>query len=61
MNDKKRCSVNSEMLDRMYKNKLKEDDLEGFSPEQIKEMKAICKERREYFEEIYAIINTIGC
>lgn len=49
------------ILDRMYKNKLREDDLEGFTDAQVKEMKAICKERREYFEEMYKIANSVSC
>ena len=49
------------ILDRMYKNKLKEDDLEGFSPEQIKEMKAICKERHDYFVNMYEVVNGVNC
>lgn len=49
------------ILDRMYKGKLRDGDLDKFTPEQIATMEAICKERREYFDEIYAIINTIGC
>ena len=49
------------ILDRMYKGKLKDGDLDKFTAEQIAEMEAICKERREYFDDIYAIINAIGC
>ncbi|MBQ8546109.1 MAG: ATP-dependent 6-phosphofructokinase [Clostridia bacterium] len=48
------------ILDRMYKNKLKDDDLEGFTTEQIKEMKAICKERHDYFVNMYEVVNAIG-
>ena len=48
------------ILDRMYKNKLKDDDLEGFTVEQIKEMKAICKERHDYFVNMYEVVNAIG-
>lgn len=48
------------ILDRMYKNKLKDGDLDKFTPEQIEEMKAICKERRDYFINIYEVINSIG-
>ncbi len=48
------------ILDRMYKNKLKDDDLEGFTDEQIKQMKAICKERRDYFVNMYEVVNAIG-
>ena len=34
------------ILDRMYKNQLKEHALDSFTPPQIKEMEAICEERR---------------
>ena len=49
------------ILDRMYKNKLKDGDLDNFTKEQIDEMKAICEERRTYFKNICDVINTIGC
>lgn len=49
------------ILDRMYKGKLKDGDLDNFSKEQITEMEAICKERREYFDEMYKVVNAIGC
>lgn len=48
------------ILDRMYKNKLKDGDLEKFSEAQIEEMKKICDERRKYFDEMYNVVNTIG-
>lgn len=46
--------------DRMYKNKLKDGDLDAFSPEQIETMKAICAKRRREIEDLYAIINDIA-
>lgn len=49
------------IVDRMYKNKLKDGDLDSFTPEQIEDMKALCKERHEYFEEMYKIVNSVGC
>lgn len=49
------------VLDRMYKNKLKDGDLEKFTAEQVAEMEAICAERRAYFDEMYEIVNAIGC
>ena len=49
------------IVDRMYKGKLKDGDLDAFTPEQIEEMKALCEERREYFENMYKIVNSIGC
>ena len=48
------------ILDRMYKNKLKEDDLEGFTDKQLAEMKAICKERHDYFVDMYEVINGVN-
>lgn len=49
------------IVDRMYKGKLKDGDLEQFTKEQIAEMEAICAERRAYFDEIYDVISAIGC
>ena len=49
------------ILDRMYKGKLKDGDLDKFTPEQIKEMEAICAERRKYFTDMYEVVNAIGC
>ena len=39
--------------DRMYKNKLKEGDLEGFSEEELEQMKAICEKRRKEIADLY--------
>ena len=41
--------------DRMYKNKLKENDLEGFTQEEIAEMKKICAKRTEEIRSLYKI------
>ena len=41
--------------DRMYKNKLKENDLDGFSEEEIAEMKKICAKRTEEIQSLYKI------
>lgn len=49
------------IVDRMYKGKLKDGDLDNFSKEQIAEMEAICAERRAYFDEMYKVIQAIGC
>ena len=46
--------------DRMYKNKLKEGDLDKFTPEQIAEMEAICKKRRAEINELYSVINDLA-
>ena len=43
------------ILDRMYKNKLKDGDLEMFSAEQIEEMRAICAKRKAEIERLYKI------
>ena len=65
------CSRNNEIIDtdikyalivdRMYKNKLKPGDLDAFSAEEIEAMKALCKERQAYFDNMNDIANTIGC
>ena len=49
------------IVDRMFKNKLKDGDLDAFSDKEIESMKALCEERRAYFKDMYDIINTIGC
>ena len=46
--------------DRMYKNRLKDGDLDQFTPEQIEDMKALCAKRHAEIEELYAIINDIA-
>lgn len=48
------------IVDRMFKNKLKDGDLDGFSAEEIEKMKALCAERRDYFDDMYDIMLTIG-
>lgn len=40
-------------LDRMYKGKLGEGDLDEFSPEEIERMKAECEERRDAMRALY--------
>ena len=46
--------------DRMYKKKLKHGDLDKYSAEEIAEMEAICKKRRDEIEELYKIANDIA-
>ena len=46
-------------LDKMYKNKLKDGDLDAFSEEQIAEMKAFCEEKRKYFDMMYKIADDV--
>ncbi|MBO5373852.1 MAG: ATP-dependent 6-phosphofructokinase [Clostridia bacterium] len=49
------------IVDRMFKNKLKDGDLDAFSAEELESMKALCEERRAYFNDMYDIMKTIGC
>ena len=44
------------VLDRMYKNKLKDGDLDAFSPEDIAKMKAEIKRKQEQM----AYLNEVG-
>lgn len=46
--------------DRMYKNKLKEGDLDQFSEEEIAQMKAICAKRRAEIEDLYELVNALA-
>lgn len=46
--------------DRMYKNKLKEGDLDKYSEEDIAAMKAICAKRRAEVNELYKLANDIA-
>ncbi len=48
------------IVDRMFKGKLKDGDLDAFSAEEIEAMKALCAERRAYFENMYDVMLTIG-
>lgn len=64
------CDVNNEIcavdinysliLDRMYKNKLKEGDLDRFTQEQIADMQAACARRRAQIESLYETVNRLG-
>jgi len=47
-------------MDRMYKNKLKDGDLEPYSVEQIEEMKVICERKRALIASICASVNKLG-
>jgi len=40
-------------LDRMYKHKLKEDELERYTREQVEEMRAFCAKKHADFEKLY--------
>lgn len=48
------------ITDRMYKNKLKDGDLDKFTPEQLEEMKALCEKRKEEIRNLYQVANDIG-
>ena len=48
------------IADRMYKNKLKEGDLDGFTPEQLEGMKQLCDKRREEIENLYKVAGHVG-
>ena len=41
--------------DKMYKNKLKEGELDSFTEDEINEMKALCEKRRSKIKELYQI------
>ncbi|MBE6662167.1 MAG: 6-phosphofructokinase [Ruminococcaceae bacterium] len=47
------------ILDRMYKNKLKDGDLDMFSAEQIDEMRAVCAKRKAEIERLYQIARDV--
>ncbi len=48
------------VTDRMYKNKLKDGDLDRFSAEQLDAMKARCAEKRAILEDLMDVAMTIG-
>ena len=48
------------MLDRMYKGKLQEGDLDNFSPDAIAEMKSACAYRQAKMERLYRMSFDIG-
>ena len=48
------------ILDRMYKGKLAEGDLDSFSAAEVESMKAICAERRGLLEDKYHALNRLG-
>ncbi len=49
------------IADRMYKNKLKDGDLDKFTPEQIEDMKALAEKRREEIRNLYSVASDVGC
>lgn len=46
--------------DRMYKNKLKEGDLDKFSEEEIAQMQSICEKRRAEIADLYSMVNDLA-
>ena len=48
------------ILDRMYKGKLKDGDLDPFSPETLEEMRAEIEEKRRVIKETYDVAATIN-
>ena len=48
------------ILDRMYKNKLKDGDLDRFSEEEIEQMKADIKAKQAHLTRLYGISKTIN-
>ena len=52
--------VFSQMTDRMYKGKLKDGDLDGFTAEQIKQMEEICDKRRAEIAELYSLVSDLA-
>ena len=48
------------VVDRMYKNKLKDGDLEKFNAEQIESMKVRCAQKKAVLEDMMDIANTLA-
>ena len=48
------------ITDRMYKNKLKEGDLDRYSEAELAEMKAICEAKHQGFVDLYKIMDEIS-
>lgn len=48
------------ITDRMYKGKLREGDLDKYTPEQLAEMEAICEAKRQSFRELYDVMEEIS-
>ena len=48
------------IADHMYKNKLKDGDLDGFTAEQLEGMKQLCQKRREEIENLYKVAGHVG-
>jgi hypothetical protein len=48
------------VLDRMYKGKLKDGDLDAFSEEQIAQMKAEIEEKKIHIKKVYDLAQKIN-
>ncbi len=48
------------IIDHMYKNKLKDGELDSLSPEKIEEMREFCRVKREKFKSIYDLAHEIS-
>ena len=48
------------IVDRMYKGKLKDGDLDRFTAEEIESMKALCAKRRAKIEHLYAVAEAVS-
>ena len=48
------------VLDRMYKGKLKDGDLDRFTEEQIAEMRAFCEEKKVWLSALYKTANDLS-
>lgn len=48
------------ITDRMYKNKLKDGDLDKFTPEEVEKMKAIAKKRTAEIANLYKVAFDVG-
>ena len=49
------------MADRMYKNTLKDGDLDRFTPEQIKQMKVLAARKLETIQNLCQLASDVGC
>ncbi len=48
------------ILDRMYKNKLKDGDLDAYTDARISEMREICAQKTAFVKELYALANNLS-
>ena len=55
------CDINySHIVDRMYKGKLKDGDLDPYSEEEIASMKELCAYRKAEIERLYALVDDLA-